>query len=144
MFFIFIPHLGFANAAAEIPIHLVYEIDYLDMIMGIRKRVMILHFSIIIINMNNRSRSTSLDSHHLCKKIKLSASSSTATATAAIAGVLMDQNLLYEVLKHVEAKMLGATTCVCKQWNQTVQDEWLWELIYTRHWKSIICKQQSN
>ncbi|KAI3715974.1 hypothetical protein L6452_22977 [Arctium lappa] len=142
MFFIFILHLGFASAAAKIPIHLVYEIDYQNMIMGIGKRVMILHFSIIIINMNNISRSTSLDSHHLSKKIKQSTSSSTATATTtAIADVLMDQNLLYEVLKHVDAKTLGASVCVCRQWNQTVQDEWLWELICSRHWESIRCKQ---
>lgn len=86
--------------------------------------------------MKKRSRSTSIDSH-VCKKIKQSeSSSSTATATAA---VLNDQNLLYEVLKHVDAKTLGAAACVSRQWNRTVQDERLWELICTRHWESIGC-----
>ncbi|KVH98291.1 F-box protein GID2-like [Cynara cardunculus var. scolymus] len=80
---------------------------------------------------NKRSRSTSSDSH-VCKKIKQSESSATAA-------VLMDQNLLYEVLKHVDAKTLGAAACVSRQWNRTVQDERLWELICTSHWESIGC-----
>ncbi|KAI8011621.1 F-box protein GID2 [Camellia lanceoleosa] len=39
--------------------------------------------------------------------------------------VLMDENLLYEVLKHVDA-----------------EDERLWELICTRHWANIGCSNQ--
>ncbi|CAI9267104.1 unnamed protein product [Lactuca saligna] len=68
------------------------------------------------------------------KKIKPSSSSSTS-ATA----VLNDENLLYEVLKHVDAKTLGAAACVSRQWHRTAQDERLWELICTRHWANIGC-----
>ncbi|KAJ9559887.1 hypothetical protein OSB04_005047 [Centaurea solstitialis] len=81
-------------------------------------------------NNNKRSRSSSLDSD-LHKKIKPSESSCSA--------VLMDQNLLYEVLKHVDAKTLGSAACVSRRWNRTVEDERLWELICTRHWESIGC-----
>ncbi|KVI06715.1 F-box protein GID2-like [Cynara cardunculus var. scolymus] len=53
--------------------------------------------------------------------------------------VLMDENLLYEVLKHVDARTLGAAGCVNRQWHRTAQDERLWELICTRHWANIGC-----
>lgn len=53
--------------------------------------------------------------------------------------VLMDENLLYEVLKHVDARTLGAVGCVNRQWHRTAQDERLWELICTRHWANIGC-----
>ncbi|KAL8230941.1 hypothetical protein R6Q57_000719 [Mikania cordata] len=53
--------------------------------------------------------------------------------------VLLDENLLYEVLKHVDARTLGAAGCVNKQWHRTAQDERLWELICTRHWANIGC-----
>ncbi|KAL7603262.1 F-box protein GID2 [Lactuca sativa] len=55
------------------------------------------------------------------------------------AGVLLDENLLYEVLKHVDARTLGAAGCVNKQWHRTAQDERLWELICTKHWANIGC-----
>ncbi|KAL4583481.1 hypothetical protein LXL04_008054 [Taraxacum kok-saghyz] len=55
------------------------------------------------------------------------------------AGVLLDENLLYEVLKHVDARTLGAAGCVNRQWHHTAQDERLWELICTRHWANIGC-----
>lgn len=53
--------------------------------------------------------------------------------------VLLDENLLYEVLKHVDARTLGAAGCVNKQWHRTAQDERLWELICTKHWANIGC-----
>ncbi|MFS7972832.1 putative F-box domain-containing protein [Helianthus anomalus] len=53
--------------------------------------------------------------------------------------VLLDENLLYEVLKHVDARTLGAAGCVSKQWHRTAQDERLWELICTKHWANIGC-----
>ncbi|KAJ0785664.1 putative F-box domain-containing protein [Helianthus annuus] len=56
-----------------------------------------------------------------------------------VAAVLMDENLLFEVLKHVDARTLGAAACVNTRWHQTAQDERLWELICTRHWANIGC-----
>ncbi|KAK1433452.1 hypothetical protein QVD17_10362 [Tagetes erecta] len=53
--------------------------------------------------------------------------------------VLLDENLLYEVLKHVDARTLGVAGCVNKQWHRTVQDERLWELICTKQWTNIGC-----
>lgn len=53
--------------------------------------------------------------------------------------VNLDENLLYEVLKHVDARTLGTAACVSKQWHKTAQDERLWELICTRHWPNIGC-----
>ncbi|MCD9645958.1 hypothetical protein HAX54_035397 [Datura stramonium] len=46
--------------------------------------------------------------------------------------VLLDENLLYEVLKHVDGRTLATAACVSKQWNQTALDERLWELICTK------------
>lgn len=54
----------------------------------------------------------------------------------------LDDNLLYEVLKHVDARTLAMAGCVSKQWHKTAQDERLWELICTRHWANIGCGNQ--
>lgn len=87
-------------------------------------------------------RSIPHDRQIIVKKIKLSPEqapppiSATATATAA---VVFDENLLYEVFKHVDARTLGAAACVSRQWHRTAQDERLWELICTRHWANIGC-----
>ncbi|KAK9097297.1 hypothetical protein Sjap_022794 [Stephania japonica] len=43
-------------------------------------------------------------------------------------------DLLYEVMKHADARTLGVASCVNKQWNKTAQDERLWEMICTDHW----------
>ena len=43
-----------------------------------------------------------------------------------------DDNVLFEVLKHVEARTLAMASCVNKQWHKTAQDERLWELISTK------------
>ncbi|KAM4129397.1 hypothetical protein ACJW30_01G019800 [Castanea mollissima] len=56
--------------------------------------------------------------------------------------VNLDENLLYEVLKHVDARTLGSAACVSKLWHKTVQDERLWELICTKHWANIGCPNQ--
>lgn len=51
----------------------------------------------------------------------------------------LDENLVYEVLKHVDARTLAMSSCVSKIWHKTAQDERLWELICTRHWANIGC-----
>uniref|UniRef100_A0A3Q7GA49 F-box domain-containing protein n=1 Tax=Solanum lycopersicum TaxID=4081 RepID=A0A3Q7GA49_SOLLC len=65
-----------------------------------------------------------------------------ANCAAKVSGDLkkMKQNLLYEVLKHVDGRTLATAACVSKQWNQTALDERLWELICTRH----SCNQQQQ
>ncbi|KAK1436607.1 hypothetical protein QVD17_02389 [Tagetes erecta] len=55
------------------------------------------------------------------------------------ASVFSDENLLYEILKHVDAKTLGVSACVSKQWSRTANDERLWELICTKHCANIGC-----
>ncbi|CAN4092642.1 unnamed protein product [Withania somnifera] len=57
-------------------------------------------------------------------------------AKAEAEAVLLDENLLYEVLKHVDGRTLATAACVSKQWNQTALDERLWELICTKHHSS--------
>ncbi|XP_019174697.1 PREDICTED: F-box protein GID2-like [Ipomoea nil] len=55
-----------------------------------------------------------------------------ATATAGpmpTESVLLDENLLYEVLKHVDWRTLAWAACVSKLWKRTAQDERLWELM---------------
>ncbi|XP_007018590.2 PREDICTED: F-box protein GID2 [Theobroma cacao] len=54
----------------------------------------------------------------------------------------LDENLLYEVLKHVDARTLAMASCVSRLWHQTAKDERLWELICTRHWANIGCGTQ--
>lgn len=54
----------------------------------------------------------------------------------------LDENLLFEVLKHVDARTLASAACVSKLWHRTAQDERLWELICTRHWANIGCGNQ--
>ncbi|CAA2998778.1 F-box GID2 [Olea europaea subsp. europaea] len=51
--------------------------------------------------------------------------------------VLLHDNLLFEVLKHVDdGRTLASAACVSRQWNRTAQDERLWELICTKHYNS--------
>ncbi|KAK9691811.1 hypothetical protein RND81_09G221800 [Saponaria officinalis] len=49
----------------------------------------------------------------------------------------LDDNLLYEIFKHADARTLAAFSCVSKIWNRTAQDERLWELICTRRWIDV-------
>ncbi|KAI4337017.1 hypothetical protein L6164_015479 [Bauhinia variegata] len=56
--------------------------------------------------------------------------------------VYLDDNLLFEVLKHVDARPLAMAACVSKQWHKTAQDERLWELICTKQWANTGCGEQ--
>ncbi|XP_058081279.1 F-box protein GID2-like [Magnolia sinica] len=56
--------------------------------------------------------------------------------------VHLDEDLLFEVLKHVDARSLATAACVSKQWHKTAQDERLWEMICTRHWANTGCGTQ--
>ncbi|GER34630.1 F-box family protein [Striga asiatica] len=52
-----------------------------------------------------------------------------------VEAVLLDENLLYEVLRHVDdGRTLAKAACVSRQWRRTAQDDRLWELICTRHY----------
>ncbi|XP_038714975.1 F-box protein GID2-like [Tripterygium wilfordii] len=56
--------------------------------------------------------------------------------------VHFDENLLFEVFKHVDARTLGRAACVNRQWHRTALDERLWELICTRQSPNIGCGYQ--
>ncbi|XP_054796792.1 F-box protein GID2-like [Prosopis cineraria] len=58
------------------------------------------------------------------------------------ASVYFDDNLLFEVLKHVDARTLAMAACVSKQWHKTALDERLWELICTKQWANTGCGEQ--
>ncbi|XP_031119492.1 F-box protein GID2 [Ipomoea triloba] len=69
------------------------------------------------------------------KKTKTKVEEKESGRTLASAGpmptesVLLDENLLYEVLKHVDGRTLAWAACVSKLWKRTAQDERLWELM---------------
>lgn len=94
-----------------------------------------------------RSLISGADSDHLTgadqkmKKIKSESESSSSIADK-IESVLLDENLLYEVLKHADARTIGTAASVNKQWHKTSQDERLWELICTKQWANIGCGKQ--
>ncbi|KAL6532938.1 hypothetical protein OROGR_013898 [Orobanche gracilis] len=49
--------------------------------------------------------------------------------------VLLDENLLYEVLRRVDdGPTLAKAASVSRQWRRTAHDERIWELICTRHY----------
>lgn len=54
----------------------------------------------------------------------------------------LNGDLLFEVLKYLDARSLATATCVSKQWHRTAQDERLWELLCTRHCRNIGCGNQ--
>ncbi|KAK1316124.1 F-box protein GID2 [Acorus calamus] len=41
----------------------------------------------------------------------------------------LGEDLLFEVLKHADARSLASASCVCKIWHRTAQDERLWEVV---------------
>ncbi|KAI4321500.1 hypothetical protein MLD38_034870 [Melastoma candidum] len=45
----------------------------------------------------------------------------------------LDENVLFEVLKHVDAQTLARCACVSKTRTRTSRDERLWEMVCTRH-----------
>ncbi|RVW57243.1 F-box protein GID2 [Vitis vinifera] len=61
---------------------------------------------------------------------------------AETAFVNLDEDLLFEVLKHVDARTLATAACVSRQWKRTAHDERLWEMICTRHWANVGCGTQ--
>ncbi|XP_047306242.1 F-box protein GID2-like [Impatiens glandulifera] len=71
------------------------------------------------------------DSDH--RKMKRVKSESDQLTTDNSVKVLTDENLLFEVLKHADARTLATAACVSKKWSTTAQDERLWELICTKH-----------
>uniref|UniRef100_A0A5K1BU10 F-box protein GID2 n=2 Tax=Nymphaea colorata TaxID=210225 RepID=A0A5K1BU10_9MAGN len=52
---------------------------------------------------------------------------------------LLDENLLFEVFRHMDSRTLGLASCVSRQWHRTAKDERLWEIICTRHWANTGC-----
>ncbi|GMH03995.1 hypothetical protein Nepgr_005834 [Nepenthes gracilis] len=90
-----------------------------------------------------RSISTSDDiADKKLKKVKLEDEEEEEERGSEAGSVNLDDNLLFEVLKHVDARTLAVAACVSKLWHKTAQDERLWELICTRHWSNIGCGTQ--
>ncbi|BFI23922.1 F-box protein GID2 [Marchantia polymorpha subsp. ruderalis] len=56
----------------------------------------------------------------------------------------MDSNddIIYEVMKHLDAKSLATATCVSKQWRKVAEDESLWENVCIQHWPSPVARQK--
>ncbi|KAK9285555.1 hypothetical protein L1049_024750 [Liquidambar formosana] len=54
----------------------------------------------------------------------------------------LNGDMLFEVLKHVDARTVAMAACVSRRWRETAQDERLWEMICTRHWANIGCGTQ--
>lgn len=54
----------------------------------------------------------------------------------------LNGDLLFEVLKYLDARSLAVAACVSKQWHRAGQDERLWELLCTRHCRNIGCGNQ--
>ncbi|XAR48387.1 hypothetical protein NMG60_11031205 [Bertholletia excelsa] len=68
------------------------------------------------------------------KKMKQTEPEEEVPAPDRSAFVLTDDNLLYEVLKHADARTLATAARVSRQWRKTAEDERLWEQICTRLW----------
>lgn len=45
-----------------------------------------------------------------------------------------NDDILHEVLKHLDAKSLASASCVNRRWRLAAEDQSLWEGICTRHW----------
>lgn len=54
----------------------------------------------------------------------------------------LDGDLLFEVLKHLDARSLATAAGVSRQWRRTVEDERLWELLWMRQSRNIGCGNQ--
>ncbi|XP_057427907.1 F-box protein GID2-like [Lotus japonicus] len=65
-----------------------------------------------------------------------------SVAATRAAAVFLDDNVLYEVMKHVDARSLAVAGCVSKQWNKAARDERLWEMICTKQWPNTGCGQE--
>ncbi|CAN8230747.1 unnamed protein product [Cochlearia groenlandica] len=86
-----------------------------------------------------RSASSSLINEK--QKMKITHEEQEEEERSVIGFASLDENLVYEVLKHVDAKTLAISSCVGKIWHKTTKDERLWELICTRHWANLGCGQ---
>ncbi|XP_078431096.1 F-box protein GID2-like [Wolffia australiana] len=49
------------------------------------------------------------------------------------------EDLLFEVLKHVDPGTLARAACVSRQWRRTAEDERLWEAVCVRHSANLGC-----
>jgi F-box protein GID2 len=45
-----------------------------------------------------------------------------------------NEDIVVEVLKHLDAKSLAMAGCVNRQWKRAVETENLWEGVYRKHW----------
>ncbi|EFJ13111.1 hypothetical protein SELMODRAFT_423923 [Selaginella moellendorffii] len=53
-----------------------------------------------------------------------------------ISQVERDDDMFYEILKHLDAKALAMAACVNRRWRRAAEDETLWENVCTINWSS--------
>ncbi|KAL2651582.1 hypothetical protein R1flu_019710 [Riccia fluitans] len=53
-----------------------------------------------------------------------------------------NDDVFYEVMKHLDAKSLAVASCVSKQWRKVAEDESLWENLCFQHWPSPEARQK--
>ncbi|KAI3877564.1 hypothetical protein MKX03_003200 [Papaver bracteatum] len=49
----------------------------------------------------------------------------------------LNDDLIFEVLKHLDVKTLATAACVNKKWSKMAEDDRLWEFICTRRWAPL-------
>lgn len=47
----------------------------------------------------------------------------------------LGEDLLFEVLRHIDGRSLARAACVSRLWRRTAEDERLWEIMCTREWR---------
>lgn len=50
-------------------------------------------------------------------------------------------DVVYEVMKHMDAKCLAVAACVSKKWKKIAEDETLWENLCIQRWSSPVSSQ---
>ncbi|KAI3875648.1 hypothetical protein MKW92_004760 [Papaver armeniacum] len=49
----------------------------------------------------------------------------------------LNDDIIFEVLKHLDVKTLATAACVNKKWSKMAEDDELWEFICTRRWADM-------
>eukprot|EP01018_Ginkgo_biloba_P003744 Gb_08961 [translate_table: standard] len=57
--------------------------------------------------------------------------------------VVSNEDILLEVLKHLDARSLGVAACVNKQWKNAAEMEIVWEGVCSKHWPVAQYSQRS-
>ncbi|CAM6092713.1 unnamed protein product [Calypogeia fissa] len=58
------------------------------------------------------------------------------------ASIDSSDDVIYEVMKHMDAKSLAIAACVSTKWRKVAEDETLWENVCIQHWSSPVAAQR--